>query len=60
MNSSTAPWYARTRELTHAYVNPVVAVMLGVLIAHEQLDIYTFIALPILLLGVTLVAVALK
>ncbi|MBO1438760.1 drug/metabolite exporter YedA [Meiothermus sp. CFH 77666] len=45
---------------SYAYVNPVVAVLLGVFIAHEKLDIYTFIALPIILLGVALVAVARK
>ncbi len=45
---------------SYAYVNPVVAVILGVLIVHEQLDIYTFIALPIILLGVALVAMARK
>ncbi|GEM85035.1 drug/metabolite exporter YedA [Meiothermus hypogaeus] len=45
---------------SYAYVNPVVAVLLGVFIAHEKLDIYTFIALPIILLGVALVAVVRK
>lgn len=41
---------------SYAYVNPVVAVILGVLIGHEQLSLFAFMALPIILLGVALLA----
>jgi drug/metabolite transporter (DMT)-like permease len=43
---------------SYAYVNPVVALILGVLLVNEQIDVKTFIALPIILAGVGLIALA--
>jgi drug/metabolite transporter (DMT)-like permease len=43
---------------TYAYVNPVVAVFLGWLIASEQIVTRQIIALAIILLGVILVTLA--
>jgi drug/metabolite transporter (DMT)-like permease len=40
---------------TYAYVNPVVAVFLGWLIADEQITIQQIIALAVILAGVILV-----
>jgi drug/metabolite transporter (DMT)-like permease len=45
---------------SYAYVNPVIAVLLGVGLGNEQLGGYALVALPIILLGVALVAVARK
>ena len=41
---------------SYAYVNPVVAVLLGVVFVSEPIGVNTFIALPIILAGVGLVA----
>ncbi|PZA08558.1 MULTISPECIES: drug/metabolite exporter YedA [unclassified Meiothermus] len=43
---------------SYAYVNPVVAVLLGVALAAEPITLVTLVALPVILLGVGLVAVA--
>ncbi|MER3444103.1 MAG: drug/metabolite exporter YedA [Meiothermus sp.] len=43
---------------SYAYVNPVVAVLLGVTLAAEPVTLVTVLALPVILLGVGLVAVA--
>ncbi|RIH82653.1 putative inner membrane transporter YedA [Calidithermus terrae] len=43
---------------SYAYVNPVVAVLLGVALAAEPVTLVTVLALPVILLGVGLVAVA--
>lgn len=43
---------------SYAYVNPVVAVLLGVALAAEPITLVTVLALPVILLGVGLVAVA--
>lgn len=40
---------------SYAYVNPVVAVLLGVLIAGERLTIAEIAAMPIILFGVVMV-----
>ncbi|MGL4610440.1 MAG: EamA family transporter, partial [Trueperaceae bacterium] len=40
---------------SYAYVNPVVAVLLGLSFANETLTIYALVALPIILLGVAFV-----
>lgn len=45
---------------SYAYVNPVVAVLLGVGLAGEHITAYALVALPIILLGVGLVAIARK
>lgn len=49
-----------TLATSYAYVNPVVAVLLGVGLAGEHITLYALIALPIILLGVGLVAMARK
>lgn len=41
---------------SYAYVNPVVAVLLGVALAAEPITLITLVALPVILLGVGLVA----
>lgn len=41
---------------SYAYVNPVVAVLLGVGLAGEHLTVFALAALPVILLGVALVA----
>ncbi|MER3554009.1 MAG: drug/metabolite exporter YedA [Meiothermus sp.] len=43
---------------SYAYVNPVVAVLLGVGLAGEHITVYALVALPVILLGVGLVAMA--
>jgi drug/metabolite transporter (DMT)-like permease len=43
---------------SYAYINPVVALALGVFLVNEQIDAKTFIALPIILAGVGLIALA--
>lgn len=43
---------------SYAYVNPVIAVLLGVGLAGERLSIYSFVALPVILMGVGLVTTA--
>ncbi len=43
---------------SYAYVNPVIAVLLGMGLGNEKLSIFSLIALPIILLGVALVATA--
>ncbi len=45
---------------SYAYVNPVIAVLLGMSFANETLSAFALIALPIILLGVALVATARK
>lgn len=45
---------------SYAYVNPVVAVLLGVGLAGETITAYALVALPVILLGVGLVAMARK
>jgi drug/metabolite transporter (DMT)-like permease len=45
---------------SYAYVNPVIAVLLGMGMGNEHLSIFSLVALPIILLGVALVAVAKK
>lgn len=49
-----------TLATSYAYVNPVVAVLLGVGLAGEHITLYALVALPIILLGVGLVATARK
>jgi drug/metabolite transporter (DMT)-like permease len=44
-----------SRVATYAYVNPVVAVLLGWLLAAEPLGVYTVIAMVVILVGVALV-----
>jgi drug/metabolite transporter (DMT)-like permease len=43
---------------SYAYINPVIAVVLGVGLASEQLSLSSFVALPIILIGVGLVTTA--
>jgi drug/metabolite transporter (DMT)-like permease len=43
---------------SYAYVNPVVAVVLGVWIGHEVITGPIFLALPLILIGIALVAAA--
>ncbi|WP_051304229.1 drug/metabolite exporter YedA [Calidithermus chliarophilus] len=43
---------------SYAYVNPVVAVLLGVALVAEPITVVTLLALPVILLGVGLVALA--
>lgn len=43
---------------SYAYVNPVVALLLGAFLAAEPIDLYAWIALPVILLSVGLVALA--
>ena len=45
---------------SYAYVNPVIAVLLGIGLGGEKLTIFALIALPIILLGVALVTTAKK
>jgi drug/metabolite transporter (DMT)-like permease len=45
---------------SYAYVNPVIAVLLGVGIGGEHLSVFAFVALPLILLGVALVTTAKK
>ncbi len=50
-----------TREAvatSYAYVNPVVAVLLGVTLGHETVGGWTYAGLPIILVGVALVGLA--
>jgi len=44
-----------SRVATYAYVNPVVAVLLGWLLAAEPMGVYTVIAMVVILAGVALV-----
>jgi drug/metabolite transporter (DMT)-like permease len=59
---TTYGWLLRVAPLqfiaTYAYVNPVVAVMLGVLILNEQLTLRTFIAGAIIVFSVALIITA--
>jgi drug/metabolite transporter (DMT)-like permease len=41
--------------MSYAYVNPVIAVILGALLANERLSANLLVALPIILLGVAIV-----
>jgi drug/metabolite transporter (DMT)-like permease len=43
---------------SYAYVNPVIAVLLGMGLGGEKLTVFALIALPIILLGVALVTTA--
>jgi drug/metabolite transporter (DMT)-like permease len=45
---------------SYAYVNPVIAVLLGIGLGNEHLGTYALFALPVILLGVALVAMARK
>lgn len=45
---------------SYAYVNPVIAVLLGIGLGNETLSAFALSALPIILLGVALVAMARK
>jgi drug/metabolite transporter (DMT)-like permease len=45
---------------SYAYVNPGIAVLLGMGLGNEQLSAFALIALPVILLGVALVAMARK
>lgn len=45
---------------SYAYVNPVIAVLLGIGLGGETLTLFALIALPIILLGVALVTTAKK
>jgi drug/metabolite transporter (DMT)-like permease len=45
---------------SYAYVNPVIAVLLGMTFADEKLTFFALIALPIILLGVALVTMVKK
>ncbi len=45
---------------SYAYVNPVIAVLLGMGLANEKLSMFSLIALPIILLGVALVTMVRK
>lgn len=47
-----------TQVSTYAYVNPVVAVLLGVLIAHEKITIIPLIGLAIILFSVLLINIS--
>ena len=47
-----------TLATSYAYVNPIVAVALGALFAGERVDAAAFVALPLILAGVALVAAA--
>jgi drug/metabolite transporter (DMT)-like permease len=52
---------ATTREAvatSYAYVNPVVAVLLGVTLGHETIGGWTYAGLPVILVGVALVGLA--
>ena len=44
-----------SRVATYAYVNPVVAVLLGWLLASEPMGVFTILAMLIILVGVGLV-----
>lgn len=44
-----------TRVATYAYVNPVVALLLGAWLAHETVGLRTMLATPAILLGLALV-----
>jgi len=44
-----------TRVATYAYVNPVVALLLGAWLAHEPVGFRILLATPVILLGLTLV-----
>jgi drug/metabolite transporter (DMT)-like permease len=44
-----------SRVATYAYVNPVVAVLVGWAIAHEPISAFTVVAMVIILIGVSLV-----
>jgi drug/metabolite transporter (DMT)-like permease len=41
---------------SYAYVNPIVALILGIWLAHEKFDFKILIALPIILFGVSIIA----
>jgi drug/metabolite transporter (DMT)-like permease len=45
---------------SYAYVNPGIAVLLGMGLGNEHLSVFALIALPVILLGVALVATAKK
>jgi drug/metabolite transporter (DMT)-like permease len=45
---------------SYAYVNPVIAVLLGIGLGNEHLSVFALVALPVILLGVALVAMARK
>lgn len=44
-----------TQVSTHSYVNPVIAVLLGVCFAHESISLMQFLGLIVILLSVLLV-----
>ena len=43
-----------TLAMSYAYVNPVIAVLLGTLFADEELSVHLLVALPIILVGVAI------
>ena len=43
-----------TLAMSYAYVNPVIAVLLGTLFADEELTVHLVVALPIILVGVAI------
>ena len=43
---------------SYAYVNPIVALGLGIWLVGETIEVQTFLALPIILIGVGLIALA--
>ena len=43
---------------SYAYVNPIVALALGIWLVGETIQTQTFLALPIILVGVGLIALA--
>lgn len=49
---------APARVATYAYVNPLIAVILGWLILHESLPLRAWLAVPVLLAGVFLITAA--
>jgi drug/metabolite transporter (DMT)-like permease len=44
-----------SRVATYAYVNPVVAVLVGWALAHEPISVFTIVAMVVILIGVALV-----
>ena len=44
-----------TQVSTHAYVNPVIAVLLGVWVGNEQISMWQLVGLGIILLSVLLI-----
>ncbi len=47
-----------SKVATYAYVNPIVAVLLGWLVLHEQVDVYVLAGTAVIVSGVALVTTA--